>query len=397
MAEIRDKAISHEQQREANPQLGLMRRVLRFRAKSVFKSIHFWILVFSTLILGYVYYGILTSYHDIYVVLFFFPMVYAAVTYRLRGVLVCGFIDFLIVAPHAIFLSHDIYALFRTMLYGSFAFIISSLSATLLNYLEMEIEAYLEIQSLNKELQSYTERLENTQRHLIHAEKLKAIGQIAASIAHEVNNPLAGIVVYTRLIGKKLQKGTLDKDEAIKQLDKIDQAVTYSSRIIRSLLDFSRRSEPEYKSVTISKVIEQALMLVGHMAVKKKIEVIREEPPDLPPARADFGQLQQVMINLITNAIQAMETDGKLIIRTQQGDDRWIKIMVIDNGTGITPENMDKLFTPFFSTKADVKGVGLGLWISYRIIENHGGKIIVDSQPGHGSTFSIYLPPFMEI
>ncbi len=373
-----------------------MQRVLKARAKGVFNSPHFWILVCSTLLLAYIYYGILTLYHDIYVVLFFFPMVYAAVTYRLRGVLICGFIDFLIVAPDAIFLSHDIYALFRTMLYGTFAFIISSLGATLLNYLEMQIEAYSEIQSLNKDLQSYTERLENTQRHLIHAEKLKAIGQIAASIAHEVNNPLAGILVYTKLISKKLQKGTLDRDEAIAQLEKIDQATTYSSRIIRSLLDFSRRAEPEFKAVTVSKVIEQALMLVGHLAVRKKIEDIREEPSDLPQVKADFGQLQQVIINLITNAIQAMDMGGRLTIRTEQNEDNWVKIMVIDNGTGIAPENMAKLFTPFYSTKADVKGVGLGLWISYRIIENHGGKIIVDSQPGRGSTFSIYLPPFKE-
>jgi two-component system NtrC family sensor kinase len=310
----------------------------------------------------------------------------------LRGVLVSGIVFFFIVVPQAL-LINDIVSLVRTLLFGAFAFLISSLSATLLNYLEIQLEAYKEIKALNKELNSYVEQLENTQRQLVHAEKLKAIGQLAASVAHEINNPLSGALVYTKLLLKKLRGGVMKKEEATSELQKIDSAVSYSSQIIRNLLDFSRRTEPSFKPITINKVLEQVLLLIGYQAVKKKIEVVRNEDSELPQVYADFGQLQQVLINLIINAIQAMDIGGKLTISTKLTEDRWVTISVKDNGTGIPPADMEKLFTPFFSTK-DVKGVGLGLAVSYGIMERHGGKILVESKVGKGSTFTIYLPPY---
>jgi signal transduction histidine kinase len=392
MADIPNNISTNEQHKEERPGLKVLIWLVKGKSTSGIKSPHLWILVVFTIVFTYFYYFVLSPFQDIYVIIVFYPLIYAAIIYRLRGVLVSGIVFFLIVVPQAIMIN-DIVSLIRILLFGAFAFLISSLSATLLNYLEIQMEAYAEIQALNKELNSYIEQLENTQRQRVHVEKLKAIGQMAASMAHEINNPLSGALVYTKLLLKKLRSGMLNKEEAASELQKIDSAVSYSSQIIRNLLDFSRRTEPSLRTVTINKVLEQVLLLIGYQAVKKKINVIRNEDPNLPQVYADYGQLQQVLINLIVNAIQAMETGGTLTITTSLTPDKWITISVQDTGIGIPPENMEKLFTPFFSTK-DVKGVGLGLAISYGIIERHGGKILVESEVSKGSIFTVYLPPY---
>jgi signal transduction histidine kinase len=391
MSENHNRELNHEQEQDDKQRLKVLNWLVKAKSTSGIRSPHLWIMVAFTIIFTYIYYFVLTSFQDIYVIIVFYPLIYAAIIYRLRGVLVSGIIFFIIVIPQTIMMN-DIVSLVRTLLFGAFAFLISSLSATLLNYLEIQLDAYSEIKELNKELNSYVEQLENTQRQLVHVEKLKAIGQMAASVAHEINNPLSGALVYTKLLVKKLRSGNVEKEEALSELQKIDSAVSYSSQIIRNLLDFSRRTEPSMTPVTINKVLEQVLLLIGYQAVKKKIEVVRNEDPDLPQVYADYRQLQQVFVNLIVNAIQAMETGGKLTLTTAVSTDKWVTVSIQDTGMGIPPENMEKLFTPFFSTK-DVKGVGLGLAVSYGIIERHGGKILVESEVGKGSTFTVYLPP----
>lgn len=367
--------------------------LLNGKAKGVFNSRHFWILLSTSAVLAVVYYLFLGSFYDIYMVLFFCPLIYAAIAYRLRGVLICGVILLAIALPRIIIFSNDTYALIRTLFIGAFAFIISSLSAILLDYVEWQKKAFEEISVLHRELSEYTTQLETTQNKLVRSEKLKAIGQISASIAHEINNPLAGILVYTRLLSKKLQNDTLDKDEALSQLKKIDDAVSHTSRIIGGLLDFSRRADPVFKPSDINSIIDQSLVLVGHQVERKKIQLVRENDANLPQIYADSSQIVQVLINLINNAVQATDIGGKITIRTSLSSDKMVQIEVIDTGIGISEEHMNKLFTPFFSTKSEIKGVGIGLWISYRIITNHGGRISVSSRLGKGSTFTIQLPP----
>ena len=374
-----------------SPQLRVIKWLLRAKATGI-KNPHFWIILGLMAGLGYLYYGVLTAFHDVYVILFFYPLIYAAIVFRLRGVMISWVVFLGILLLHAMLFSTDPYSLARSLLFAAFAFLISSLIATQLNYLERQLEAYREILSLNEELNNYIERLESTQKQLIQAEKLNAIGQLAASIAHEINNPLAGALVYSKLLSKKVGSDSFDKGEALSNLSKIESAVSHCSRLVRGLLDFSRQSEPLLQPVVLSSVIDQSISLVGHQAEMKKVEVTREEASSLPMVMADAGQLQQVIINLVVNAIQAMPDGGKLTIRTSLGDGGYIQVSVQDTGCGIPPENLDKLFTPFFTTKEEVKGVGLGLAVSYGIIERHGGRIEVQSEVGQGSTFTVHLP-----
>jgi two-component system NtrC family sensor kinase len=202
--------------------------------------------------------------------------------------------------------------------------------------------------------------------------------------------------MYTQLLTKKLKSNTTNKDEVLEILSKMEMALTHSANLVRSLLDFARQSPLTLKPVAISKVIDQVMALVGHQAQLKKIKVVRDEALYLPEVKADFTQLQQVFINLVVNAIQAMNDGGILTIRTSQEGYHSVKVIIEDTGCGIPPENMDKLFTPFFSTKEAVKGVGLGLAVSYGIIERHGGRIEVKSQLNQGSTFSVCLPVYRE-
>jgi len=238
------------------------------------------------------------------------------------------------------------------------------------------------------------ETLQTTQDELLRAEKLTSLGQMAASIAHEINNPLAGVLVYTQLLSKKLTGDTVKKDEALGYLSKMESEVSRCSRIIRNLLDFSRQTEPMLRLVDINQALEQALSLVGHQAQLHNIEVIRELG-SLPKVMGDFDQLQQVFTNLTLNAIQAMPEGGKLTLRTSVVDSK-IKVDVQDTGYGIPKENLSKLFTPFFTTKEKGKGVGLGLAVVHGIIERHKGRVKVQSEVGKGTTFTVYLEVYSD-
>jgi len=233
--------------------------------------------------------------------------------------------------------------------------------------------------------------LRTTQEGLIQAEKMTSLGQMAASIAHEVNNPLAGVLVYTQLLTKKIADDKFSEETALDYLSKMGTELTRSTRLIRNLLDFARQSPPSLRLVDINDVINRAFDLAAHSAELRNIKVVKELNPSLPALMADFDQLQQVCTNLILNAIQAMPERGRLTICTSAGDSK-LKVEVKDTGCGISQENMRKLFTPFFTTKGKGKGVGLGLAVAYGIIQRHQGKIEVQSKEGEGTTFTVYLP-----
>ena len=356
-------------------------------------NVHFLIMSLMVTLFICLTYLVFHNYYDVYVIFLFAPLIYCAIVYRGKGAIIGSFIFIGILLPHVLPFYLAPYVLVRSFVYLFFPFLVSTLVALSLNYFEDQMEAYKKIVSLNETLNSYVEQLERTQKQLIQVEKMKSLGQLSASIAHEINNPLAGLLVYTRLLQKLLLTSSLDRNKALDILSKMDLAITHSSKLVSNLLDFARQTPPDLKPVEISKVIDQAISLVGHQAQLTKIKLIREETPSLPLVKGDSGQLQQVLINLIVNAIQAMPNGGELkIISFTDGD--LVKVAIQDIGEGIPPENMDKLFTPFFSTKDEVKGVGLGLAVSYGIIQSHGGNIEVQSQLGKGSTFTVSLPAY---
>ncbi len=241
-----------------------------------------------------------------------------------------------------------------------------------------------------------------TEADLIRSEKLASVGQLAASVAHEVNNPLAGILLYMKILLKKYAEKELQTPETETQLLKMERELEKTSRIIKNLLDFSRQSEPSIRPVKLNKVVESALFLVKNQINLENIRLEKKLNEQLPPVLADFDQIQQVLINIILNATQAMPHGGTLDISTSiakgikigESIKDTVRIDIKDTGVGILEENMKKLFTPFFSTKKKGKGVGLGLSVVHGIIEQHKGKIEVDSEPDLGTTFTIYLEVF---
>jgi two-component system NtrC family sensor kinase len=243
-----------------------------------------------------------------------------------------------------------------------------------------------------------TER-KRTEAELIRSEKLASVGQLAAGVAHEVNNPLAGILVYIKLLLKKHKQNALQTEETKEQLEKIARETERCSRIIKNLLDFSRQSEAALRPVDINKVVDAMFSIIGHQISLDNVRSQKKLCTSLPLVLVDFDQIQQALMNIMLNAAQAMPSGGDLTITTSLAKGVKIgssikdavRIDISDTGVGIPKENLDKLFTPFFTTKEKGKGVGLGLSVVHGIIERHHGKMEIDSNPGSGTTFSIYL------
>lgn len=254
-----------------------------------------------------------------------------------------------------------------------------------------EKEMQEKLSAAYRELSESHEQLKQSQEQLIQAEKLTSLGQLAASIAHEINNPLAGVLVYTQLLSNKIKGEGIPREQALEYLSKMELELIRSSRLVSNLLDFARQSPPAFRKVSLNDVINRALDLVAHSAELQHVVIIKELDASLPPVLADFDQLNQVSTNMILNAIQAMPQGGKVVLHTSATNGE-LRMDFKDTGHGISPENMRKLFTPFFTTKPEVKGVGLGLAISYGIIKRHQGRIEVNSKEGEGTTFSIFIP-----
>jgi PAS domain S-box-containing protein len=237
------------------------------------------------------------------------------------------------------------------------------------------------------------------EEELIQSEKMVSLGQLAASVVHEVNNPLAGIMVYVKLFQKKYKENKIQDESTERQLQKIEKELDRTTRIIRNLLTFARQSEASMSPIDINKAIDAALLLVGNQINLENIGLEKNFDPHLPQVLADFDKIQQVLINIILNAIQAMPEGGNLTIATSVAKDirvrdtkkDTVRIDIKDTGIGIPKENLKKLFTPFFTTKEKGKGVGLGLSVVHGIIGKHKGKIEVQSEQDVGTTFSIYL------
>jgi PAS domain S-box-containing protein len=222
---------------------------------------------------------------------------------------------------------------------------------------------------------------------LIQNDKLTSIGLLAAGVAHEVNTPLAVISSYSQMLRKEISP----EDSRHKLLEKITKQTFRASEIVNNLLNFSRTSATEFADVDIHQVITETISLLEHQFKTARIHVERELRAEYPLTSGNAGKLQQVFLNLFVNARDAMPEGGELRILTDTADSK-IEILVQDTGTGISRENIKKIYDPFFTTKAVGKGTGLGLSVSYGIVQEHGGNISVESKPGVGTSFRLELP-----
>jgi signal transduction histidine kinase len=231
-----------------------------------------------------------------------------------------------------------------------------------------------------------TDRAE-LEKRLVQADKLSSIGLLAAGVAHEVNTPLAVISNYAQMLAKQVS----DDDQKSRMLEKIAKSTFRASEIVNGLLNFSRTSSTEFGEVNLNRVIQETLSLVEHQLKKSDVEVRTALESTLPSIHGNAGKLQQVFLNLFLNARDAMEGGGVLEVKTSS-DDGGARVEVIDTGHGIAPENLHRIYDPFFTTKVARKGTGLGLSVSYGIIQEHAGTIEVLSRPGGGARFHLELP-----
>ncbi|MGD8470546.1 MAG: HAMP domain-containing sensor histidine kinase [Desulfobacterales bacterium] len=233
------------------------------------------------------------------------------------------------------------------------------------------------------------EELEARQEQIIHSRKIASLGTLVSGVAHELNNPINNIIltIDSLMGGRKITD-----ERRLAMLNDILSQAMRASEIVKNLLDFSRSDRTHMEDLDIVKVLQETIQISENQITVNNIKLRVDFATDLPVVKGNRQALQQVFINLLTNAVHAMPSGGELLVRTKRGNDRKIVIMVRDTGSGIPEEHLPRIFDPFFTTKEVGTGTGLGLSVSYGIIKKHGGIITVNSSPGKGSIFTIMLP-----
>jgi two-component system NtrC family sensor kinase len=258
-----------------------------------------------------------------------------------------------------------------------------------LRRLQDELEDVL--RGLESHLQERTVELKEAHDQLVRSEKLTALGKLSASVAHEINNPLAGILTFAKLVSRTLAEGPPDDARRAalqRNLALIERETQRCSSIVRNLLDFSRERPMQPRPLDPRAPLDEALSLLEDQLKTHGIELERDLSP-VPEVVADFGQLRQAFVNIAFNACEAMGNSGRLKVATRPAGNA-VEVVIEDTGPGIPPDRLTKIFDPFFTTKE--KGTGLGLSVVYGIVEKHGGTISVDSEVGRGTAFTIRLP-----
>ncbi len=230
---------------------------------------------------------------------------------------------------------------------------------------------------------------EFARKRIMESERLAIIGQLAAGVAHELNNPMQGIVTYSHLLLEEMPNGHPGRELA----QKIVTQANRCTGIVRGLLDFSRQRKPQTRSINLNTILNDCISLVKHQSLFHNIQILPNLATDLPMVVVDPTQMQQVFMNLIINAAEAMSRGGQLRLTTRvNAAERCVEVEVADTGHGISEEHMERIFDPFFTTKEATHGTGLGLAISFGIVKEHQGTISVESEVGKGTTFTVRLP-----
>jgi len=249
------------------------------------------------------------------------------------------------------------------------------------------------LETLEHQVEERTAALKDAQAQLIQSEKLSSLGRLAASIAHEINNPLAGILTYAKLLVRMLDTEQVDEPTraaSVRHLKLVQRETERCTAIVRNLLDFARQRPLSLKDTDLAAIVDEAVALVQHQAKLRGLTIEKKVSP-VPTIKADAGQLRQAIVNIMLNGCEAMQTGGTLALTCRlAAGAAAVELSCTDTGIGIPPDQLAKIFDPFYSTKE--MGTGLGLSVVYGIVERHGGTIDIRSDVGKGTTVSLRLP-----
>ena len=276
--------------------------------------------------------------------------------------------------------------------------------------LKMVVSAYNEmldsLQSATNELQNWSQQLEykvqkkteeltEMQNELIHVERIASLGKLSSSVAHEINNPLSGVLTYTKLVHKQLHKINLEDAEKLpmlKYLKVIEEETKRCGDIVKGLLDFSRKDQLDFKNGNLHKVLKETFTLMDHQMKMANITFFTDFSASMDLIHCSENQIKQACIAILMNSAEAIFENGEILMKTSNPDENSIKLELKDNGLGIDPEDIPHIFEPFFSAKEKASGIGLGLAIVHGIVQSHKGLIEVNSELGKGTTISIIFP-----
>ena len=250
-------------------------------------------------------------------------------------------------------------------------------------------------QQLEYKVQKKSEEISEMQNELIHVERIASLGKLSSSVAHEINNPLSGVLTYTKLVQKQLRKNMAEmpaKDSMLKYLEVIEQETKRCGDIVKGLLEFSRKDQQDFEKENLHIILEKAYALMAHQMKMSSISFLADFSAKSDLIFCSENQIKQACIAILLNASEAVVENGEIIIRTSNPVADKIKLEIIDNGVGISPEDIPHIFEPFFSAKEKVSGTGLGLAIVHGIVQSHQGKVEVESKLGESTIISICLP-----
>jgi two-component system NtrC family sensor kinase len=248
---------------------------------------------------------------------------------------------------------------------------------------------------LEYKVQKKSEELSEMQNELIHVERIASLGKLSSSVAHEINNPLSGVLTYTKLVHKQLGKLVLDDAEKIpmlKYLKVIEEETKRCGDIVKGLLDFTSKDQLDYKTSHLNKVLRETYTLMDHQMKMANIAFFTDFSASRDLIHCNENQIKQACIAILINASEAVFENGEILMKTSNPNEDKIKLEISDNGVGIVPQDISHIFEPFFSAKEKERSIGLGLAIVHGIVQSHNGKIEVDSEVGKGTTISIILP-----
>jgi two-component system, NtrC family, sensor histidine kinase HydH len=321
--------------------------------------------------------------HNVFQRLYYLPIVYAAVYFGWRGGLLASSVSAMLYIPHIVMAWHDMPGYAANQYAEIILFFLVGTTTGVLA--DRERRRRQELQATTEQLSKVYRELQDSFEQLKRADRLSAIGELSASLAHEIRNPLGSIEGAAQI----LEQPQTSEEMRLEFLGVIRKECRRLNRLLTNLLDFARPRPPEFQEIDVRPVVDSVVALLSHTAEQNRIQLRKHVSASLSPVESDSEQLKQVLLNLTINAIQAMPGGGEIEISTAQKN-TGIVIAVRDQGAGIPAENVDKIFDPFFTTKDS--GTGLGLSVAHQIIVQHGGVITAERNVDRGMTFSVMIP-----